>query len=215
MTKIDTPAPKVERGVIAGNVYDKYGSRSPLVSWIMRGFLKHFAELVQRTGATHAHEVGCGEGRLTLLLASLVEEVRASDFSARIVGEARQLAITAGTSVDFSVEDIYKLDPKDHSAELIVCCEVLEHLTHPAQALKKLAALAQPWLLVSVPWEPIWRILNLIRGNYLSEYGNTPGHLNHWSRTSFLRLLSHSVEVVEVRAPLPWTMALCRRKTEQ
>ncbi len=40
--------------------------------------------------------------------------------------------------------------------------------------------------------------------------GNTPGHLQHWSRAGFLRLVADYFEVVEVRTPLPWTMALCR-----
>ena len=37
-------------------------------------------------------------------------------------------------------------------------------------------------LLVSVPREPLWRALNVARGAYLRELGNTPGHVNHWSK---------------------------------
>ena len=36
--------------------------------------------------------------------------------------------------------------------------------------------------LLSVPREPIWRMLNFLRGKYWSSGGNTPGHLQHWSR---------------------------------
>jgi hypothetical protein len=46
----------------------------------------------------------------------------------------------------------------------------------------------------------------------LAALGNTPGHLQHWSTRSFLALLERQVEVREVRTPLPWTMALCRRR---
>ena len=46
------------------------------------------------------------------------------------------------------------------------------------------------WLLVSVPREPLWRGLNLARGSYLRELGNTPGHLNHWSKRRFASLLA-------------------------
>jgi hypothetical protein len=63
---------------------------------------------------------------------------------------------------------------------------------------------------VSVPREPLWRALNLARLSYVGALGNTPGHLNHWSKGAFLEFLTGSVEVVEVRSPLPWTMALCR-----
>ena len=94
----------------------------------------------------------------------------------------------------------------------MVCCEVLEHLTDPARALDVLARLAQPNLIVSVPREPLWRMLNIARCRYWQALGNTPGHLQHWSAPSFLGLLEAHVEVREVRTPLPWTMALCRRR---
>jgi hypothetical protein len=65
-------------------------------------------------------------------------------------------------------------------------------------------------LLVSVPREPLWRALNLARGAYIAQLGNTPGHVNHWSRGGFGRLLSRYGDVVELRTPFPWTMALVR-----
>ena len=82
----------------------------------------------------------------------------------------------------------------------------------PARAVDTLAGLAQPYLLASVPREPVWRVLNLARGKYLGSLGNTPGHVNHWSRAGFLALLSRRFDRVETRTPLPWTMALCRRR---
>ena len=63
-------------------------------------------------------------------------------------------------------------------------------------------------LLVSVPHEPLWRALNVARGAYLRELGNTPGHLNHWTRRGFVTLLARHGEVVEIRSPFPWTMLL-------
>ena len=45
---------------------------------------------------------------------------------------------------------------------------------------------------------------------YVGALGNTPGHLHHWSRRGFARFLERRLEIVELHAPLPWTMALCR-----
>jgi len=205
-----TGGPIVEDGVVAGNVYDKYGTRNPIARRLMRGFEEAFVELVQSTGAAEVHEVGCGEGNLARLLAGLVPAVRASDFSHQVIREARREVGSSGAAVDFLVADVFTLDPDEHGAELVVCCEVLEHLERPEAALERLAELARPWLLVSVPWEPLWRVLNVARGKYLAAAGNTPGHLNHWTRRGFLRFLERRVEVVEVRTPFPWTMALCR-----
>ena len=78
--------------------------------------------------------------------------------------------------------------------------------------LARIAELAQPWALLSVPREPVWRALNLARGAYVRDLGNTPGHLNHFSKSAFERFLSTRFELVEVRSPLPWTMALCRAR---
>jgi hypothetical protein len=50
----------------------------------------------------------------------------------------------------------------------------------------------------------------MARGAYWRALGNTPGHLNHWSQRSFVRLLSSHGRVAEVRSPFPWTMALVR-----
>ena len=80
----------------------------------------------------------------------------------------------------------------------------------PERSVAEMARVARRHLLVSVPREPLWRALNLARGAYVRQLGNTPGHVNHWSRASFERLLAPHGEVVEVRSPFPWTMVLVR-----
>ena len=88
--------------------------------------------------------------------------------------------------------------------------EVLEHVPNPEHTVAEMARVASGHLLVSVPREPVWRMTNLARGAYLRELGNTPGHLNHWSKAAFTRLLAQHGEVVEARSPFPWTMLLVR-----
>ena len=89
---------------------------------------------------------------------------------------------------------------------------MLEHLPDPQRAVDVLANLASPWLLASVPREPIWRMLNICRGKYLTHLGNTPGHVQHWSTAGFRKLLERRFDIVEMARPLPWSMALCRVK---
>ena len=93
----------------------------------------------------------------------------------------------------------------------MICCEVLEHLAEPRRALERLASISRRHCLLSVPREPLWRALNCLRGSYLGQLGNTPGHIQHWSRGAFLRLVGEYFEIVEVRSPIPWTVVLCRR----
>ncbi len=167
-------------------------------------------ELVERSGASEAHEVGCGEGELAIRLAGRGIAMRGTDAFPQVLVEARRRAKAAGAEIEFEAAPVEQLDPDRHVAELIICCEVLEHLEDPERALDVLAGLARPWLLASVPREPLWRALNLARFSYVGDLGNTPGHLNHWSRRDFVRFLTRRFEVVEVRSPTPWTMVLCR-----
>ena len=141
---------------------------------------------MRRSGARQVHEVGCGEGFLARRLASVGYQVRGSDLSAATIAEARRHSAGITPPIAFQVADLYRLDPDRDAAELIVCCEVLEHLPDPERAWTCSGRLARPHLIASVPREPLWRILNVARGRYWSELGNTPGHLQHWSRTTFI-----------------------------
>ena len=193
-----------------GNVYDKYASQNPVERRLVAGFMRSFDELVALTGAREAHEVGCGEGEMSARMARAGLSVRGTDAFPQTIAEARRRAEIDGLEIDYAATAVQLLDPAEHRAELVVCCEVLEHLTDPDGALDVLAALADPWLIASVPREPLWRALNMARGAYLRDLGNTPGHVGHWSKRGFLSLLRTRFDVVEVRSPLPWTMALCR-----
>jgi 2-polyprenyl-3-methyl-5-hydroxy-6-metoxy-1,4-benzoquinol methylase len=193
-----------------GNVYDKYGTSNPVARRLMAGFMSQLDELVGRTGAKEAHEVGCGEGELAIRLARQGIRMRGTDAFPQVLEEARRRASAAGVEIDFEATPVEELDADRHGAELIVCCEVLEHLEEPERALDVLAGLARPWLIASVPREPLWRALNLARLSYVGELGNTPGHLNHWSKRGFERFLARRFEVVALRSPTPWIMALCR-----
>ena len=193
-----------------GNVYDKYGSRHPVERRLVRGFCDELERLAIDTGARDVHEVGCGEGELVLRLARRGLRARGSDVSESVIDEARRRAARAQLDVSFRAAPIEVLDPREDAAELVLCCEVMEHLDDPGAGLEIIARLARPWAIVSVPREPLWRLLNLGRLKYVRDLGNTPGHLQHWSKHSFLRFLERHLEIVAVRNPVPWTMALCR-----
>ncbi|MBV9467198.1 MAG: methyltransferase domain-containing protein, partial [Solirubrobacterales bacterium] len=98
----------------------------------------------------------------------------------------------------------------DDEFDLVAAIEVLEHVSEPQRTLAEMQRVARRHLLVSVPHEPLWRVLNVLRGAYLRELGNTPGHRNHWSKRGFVRMMERHGTVVEVRSPFPWTMLLVR-----
>jgi len=197
---------------IGGNHYDKYASQNPIERRLMDGFLSSLDELVELSDTSQGHEIGCGEGELTRRLAASGMEMRGSDISPSVVEQAIARTKLTGQKIPYKAASLFDLHQSTDSAELVVCCEVLEHLGDPEAALAKLASLTQEYLIVSVPREPIWRIMNMGRLAYVSSFGNTPGHINHWSKKGFTSFLEDQVSIVKVRSPFPWTMALCEPK---
>jgi 2-polyprenyl-3-methyl-5-hydroxy-6-metoxy-1,4-benzoquinol methylase len=196
-------------GVVTGNTYDKYGSTNPLVRRLMAGFDDDLDELLSRARPASVLDVGCGEGVLVQRWARTLGE------HARIVGlDLEEESIQAGwaehgaPNLSFQIMRGAELPFADDEFDLASAIEVLEHVPDPELTLAEMARCARHHLLVSVPREPVWRMLNMARGAYLRDLGNTPGHINHFSKRSFARLLARHGEVVELRAPFPWTMAL-------
>jgi 2-polyprenyl-3-methyl-5-hydroxy-6-metoxy-1,4-benzoquinol methylase len=195
----------------AGIYYDKYHTRNPVARWLMKGFLDSFDSLCCKAGVERAVEVGCGEGELSIRMASAGIRVSASDIAEDAIAEARRRAEAHAASIDFSVRSLEQMRGTGVSP-MVVCCEVLEHLDDPELGLEIIQTLSSKWLLVSVPREPVWRALNMLRGKYLRDFGNTPGHVNHWSTGSFRSFVSSRFNIVDQRTPLPWTMLLCQRR---
>jgi 2-polyprenyl-3-methyl-5-hydroxy-6-metoxy-1,4-benzoquinol methylase len=202
-----------EKGIVVGNTYDKYGSRNPIVNWIMRKFHVTISDFIIKANPETIHEVGCGEGYWVIEWYKQGFKARGSDFSSHVISTAQRNAQEQGLSPKlFKTRSIHDLIPNQDSANLIVCCEVLEHLENPETALQRLNSVLDKHLILSVPREPLWRILNMMRGKYLASAGNTPGHIQHWSRSEFVNLVSKFFDIVEIQCPLPWTMLLCRRR---
>ena len=102
----------------------------------------------------------------------------------------------------------------ENKYDLVVCSEVLEHLEDPEQALKNIKELCNEngFILLSVPKEPIWRICNMARGKYWKDLGNTPGHIQHWTKRDFCRMVvNNGMKIISVKTPFPWTMVLAKK----
>jgi hypothetical protein len=79
---------------------------------------------------------------------------------------------------------------------------VIEHGDEPRAGLQEVAG-AAGGVLLSTPREPLWRLLNLTRGKYLRDLGNTPGHLQHFGRRELVPLAQTVLDVRAVRSPVP------------
>ena len=207
-----TPSVTVDReGTVTGNTYDKYGSTNPVVKRLMANFEGTLEELFRQAAPQSLLDVGCGEGVLTAKWAKRIP--------GRVVGIDRDdPALHAewekpdrrAENPEYKVKKAENLPFAGDGVEVATAIAGLGHVPDPAPTVAEMARVARRHLLVSVPREPLWRGLNMARGAYLRDLGNTPGHLNHWSKRSFVSLLSRHGEVVEARSPFPWTMLLVR-----
>jgi 2-polyprenyl-3-methyl-5-hydroxy-6-metoxy-1,4-benzoquinol methylase len=197
-------------GVVTGNTYDKYGSSNPIVRRLMASFERTLDELMEQAKPSSLLDVGCGEGVLVHRWAQSLPQTRFVGID--LVEESIQAGWDAhqAPNLEYRTMPAENLPFADSEFELATAIEVLEHVPDPEHTLAEMARCAERHLLVSVPREPLWRMLNIARGAYIPQLGNTPGHLNHWSKRSFAKLLSRHGEVAEARSPFPWTMLLVR-----
>jgi 2-polyprenyl-3-methyl-5-hydroxy-6-metoxy-1,4-benzoquinol methylase len=207
---MSTAVTRDAEGTVTGNTYDKYGSTNPVVRRLMAGFERSLEELFARAEPSSLLDVGCGEAVLThkwaqRLAPRRVVGIDLEDPSIQAEWEKRQ-----APNLTYRVMKAENLPFADSEFDAATAIEVLEHVPDPAHTVAEMARVAERWLLVSVPREPLWRTLNVARGAYLKDLGNTPGHVNHWSKGSFVKMLSRHGEVVEARSPFPWTMLLVR-----
>ena len=200
--------------MIAGNFEDKYNAKNPISKLLVRNFIKTFRDFLTKNDfPKNIVELGAGEGQLIKIIKKEFpkSKIGGSDISEEMIKIAtRNLK---GKNVSLSTQDIHKLSYKPKSFDLIVCCEVLEHVDNPKKALAEIKRICRGKVLLSVPLEPLWRVLNMARGKYLTRLGNTPGHVNHFAPGKFKRLVEDSgFKILSIKYPLPWQMVLIEPK---
>lgn len=190
----------------------KYSTHNPISRLMVRNFFRDLREILDMTEGKIL-DVGAGEGDAYTFLSP---EITGRGI---VAVEPNTAYFERMTKIAPTVEQIegsiYRLPFEDNSFDTVMCLEVLEHLTEPDKGLQELVRVCRRWLVLSVPREPIWRILNMARCAYLKDFGNTPDHRQHWSKKGFIRWVSRYADVKEVRSPLPWTIALAVPKMRE
>ena len=187
----------------------KYRNRNPVQRYLIESFVGRVHSMFVGAGPfTRVLEVGVGEGFLSGHLSEKFPE--------------REFA-----GVDLSADDIARLRPKfpriqafvgniydlrnvvTPPYDLVMCCEVLEHVDDPARALASLDSVGASRFILSVPHEPYFMLSNLARGKNIARLGNDPEHIQHFGKRTFRNLLESRFDVLALEAPYPWLLALC------
>ncbi|HKH06001.1 MAG TPA: class I SAM-dependent methyltransferase [Acidimicrobiales bacterium] len=205
-------APGVPREA-AGQDAAKYGSTNPVVTRLLDRWTARMADIVGRVEGTVV-DVGIGEGLCLDRLLTALDATGGRDPGACIAGIEYRFDKAAVASelkgVDVAVGDAGMLPFPDASADLVTCIEVLEHLPAVAPAVAELARAAKDRCIVSVPYEPWFRLGNLGRGKNIGRLGNDPEHLHMFTPRRLKRALECSFHEVTVTPVFPWLVADAR-----
>jgi len=188
----------------------KYEHSGRAGNWLINRFFDAARSLLEPVLDRNSRvlEIGCGAGYSTQRIARWrgVDDLSAAEPGPELL----ERAVANNAAVPMIQESVYSLAHADRAFDAVIMLEVLEHLEHPEDALRELHRVTGGYLLLSTPREPIWRMLNMARGKYLADLGNTPGHVQHWSTRALIRTTRPWFDLEGVATPLPWTILLLR-----
>lgn len=187
----------------------KYEDSNFISKYLLNNYFKAVAKLLCLTREVEsAHEIGIGEGFSTMRIKKLFNNLSGSEYLETLI----PLAQRNNPELEIFQESVYNLKFESKSVDLILLLEVLEHLDYPEVALAEIKRVSNKYAIIGVPNEPLWRTMNICRLKYLKELGNTPGHINHWSKQKFTKLIEKNFgKVVAVKSPIPWTIILAEK----
>jgi ubiquinone/menaquinone biosynthesis C-methylase UbiE len=190
----------------AGQDAKKYSTSNPVVQRLIAhwaGTLRSEIATLAPPGTTLA-DIGIGEG---LALARVRPEgtvLVGIEYRDDKIRCARELI----DGLRPIIGDAGMLPLRDGAVSLTTCIEVLEHLTDPEPAVEELARVTQRGCVVSVPWEPWFRLGNFARGKNVKRLGNDPEHLQFFTRGRLEKLLGRHFESVRVKPVFPWLVGI-------
>jgi 2-polyprenyl-3-methyl-5-hydroxy-6-metoxy-1,4-benzoquinol methylase len=190
---------------------NKYTNTNPIHRLSLGRFYDAVAEALTQIAPTSVLDFGCGEGFILDMMAA--RDIALPGYQGLdLRADALQDAARRWPDTDFVQADLF--DPRFDSQrfQTVMALEVLEHLFEPEKVLARLVSMCDGHLLLTVPNEPWFQLMNLIRGRDFVRLGNHPEHINHWNEKTFPEFVSEYAEVTDVISRFPFVIVTARPK---
>jgi 2-polyprenyl-3-methyl-5-hydroxy-6-metoxy-1,4-benzoquinol methylase len=174
-------------------------------------FIENIIKEIKPLKVKNILDVGCGTGYVTKEIAKINQNITACDTDADRVRLAKGfVGEDIRNNITFLTIKPGKLPFKDNSFDLVVCFEVLEHVPNYMGLIKELKRVSKKYVLITVPNEPYFRIANFLRLKYFKSLGNSPGHINHFTKRKIVEILKKQFKIKKVETnAFFWVMVLC------
>jgi len=190
----------------AGQDAKKYQTGNPVVQKLLGRWMGLLTGVLGTVEGTVV-DVGVGEG--LALERMLPAGYPAIGLEYRF--DKAQAAVERLPGLEAVKADAGMLPIRSGSADLVTCIELLEHLPQYQPAVAELARITRGRCVISVPWEPYFRLGNLGRGKNVKRWGNDPEHVNFFSPGRLQKALGAEFGEVRVVKAFPWLIAEATR----
>lgn len=189
----------------AGQDEEKYHSESIFIQRVLGPWTVKLREAVGELAAGDTVvDVGVGEGYC-------IERFLPTGHAAIGIEyrfDKARVAVERVADLRVVIGDAGMLPLPDGCADLVTCIEVLEHLVTDEPAVAELARICRGRCVVSVPWEPWFRLGNLARGKHLRRFGNNPEHVQFFTPRRLEKMMATSFRHVRIIKAFPWLIAV-------
>ena len=187
---------------------DKYFNRNPFHRFVLNRFLNRVFQEIQELHPRTILDFGCGGGYFLKAIKNRglpsVTKITGIDICKDAVEKAKKVV----PEYDTQQLDIFSINPNESKFDLVMAIEVLEHLNTPEKYLKHIVALSSQNIILTVPYEPWFRLINLLRGRDIKRLGDHPEHINHWSLRGFRGFVTPYFNVVRLYSIFPWLIVI-------
>jgi ubiquinone/menaquinone biosynthesis C-methylase UbiE len=180
---------------------------NPLTRRVTGHFVKDILSEVDSLNIDSILDIGCGTGYITKSLQDHSSTCLACDLDLSRLMLAKEY--TNG-SVSLIAADVTKLPFKGTTFDLVVASEVLEHVPNSDLMLKEIKRVSRNYVIITVPYEPIFHVANFLRGKNVTRFGNPEDHIHHFNKRSLEKMLSEYFSQVNIKINSTfWLMATC------